>query len=140
MLISLVYVSSAVHLMSNAELLDILRISRENNATKSVTGILLYMGGNFMQVLEGEEAEVLATFSHISADPRHREIIVLAQEPLAERQFANWQMAFVNLDDEAVRREPAYSDFLRDDLTAELYRANPNRAYIMLLTFRDNMR
>lgn len=140
MLITLVYVSTAFHLMSNDELLEILRVSRERNAVCSVTGLLLYMSGNFMQVLEGEEADVLPIFQSILNDRRHHDIIVLMQEPIPNRQFADWQMAFANLDDEVIQREPAYSTFLQDGLHADTYGANPSRAYRLLLTFRDHMR
>jgi len=51
MMISLIYVSTADHLLSNEELLEILHISRKNNEVGPVTGMLLYKGGNFMQVL-----------------------------------------------------------------------------------------
>ncbi len=140
MLISLVYVSSAVHLMSDEEVLDILRVSRRNNEAKSVTGMLLYKDGNFMQVLEGEQEDVLSIFRKVEKDKRHNGISVLSQAPISERQFADWRMAFVNLNDAAIQSEPAYSEFLRDDFTAEKYRKKPNLASIMLLTFKENMR
>jgi hypothetical protein len=140
MLISLIYVSTATHLMSNAELLDILRVSRRKNEEKSVTGMLLYKGGNFMQALEGPEESVKEIFGKIQADSRHRGIILLSSEPIEKRQFADWKIAFVNLDDEAIRQESAYSEFLQDEFTAEKYRQAPQQAYIMLLSFRENLR
>jgi hypothetical protein len=140
MLISLIYVSTAVNLMSNEELLDILRISRKKNETKSVTGMLLYKGGNFMQVLEGPEESVNEVFSAIQADSRHTDIILISNEPIEKRQFADWKMAFVNLDDENIRQESAFSDFFQDEFTAEKYRQMPQLAYIMLLSFRENVR
>ena len=50
-----VYVSSAVDLFSDEELLKLLDVSRKNNQALDVTGMLLYKGGNFMQFLEGEK-------------------------------------------------------------------------------------
>ncbi len=55
---SLTYVSSAVRPFAEDELADLLAVSRQNNARLGITGMLLYKDGNFMQVLEGEEAEV----------------------------------------------------------------------------------
>ncbi len=140
MLISLIYVSSATHLMSNDELLDILRASHKNNEKAAVTGMLLYKGGNFMQVLEGPEASVNEIFEKIKQDKRHKDVMVLSKDIIAERQFEAWQMAFANLDDDSIKNEPAYSEFLHDEFTAEQYHENPHRAYIMLLTFRDTIR
>lgn len=57
-MIQLIYVSSAVNLMSEDELLDLLAQSSQRNKRKGVTGLLLYAGGNFIQVLEGEQSDV----------------------------------------------------------------------------------
>lgn len=139
-MLSLIYVSTSVKLLNDEELLDILKVSRENNSSRDVTGLLLYKGGNFMQVLEGPDEVVEAVFETIKADPRHKDVIVLSREQIANRQFPAWEMAFQNLDNPEVKNEPGYSQFLQDEFIADVYRENPLRAYIMLLTFRDNMR
>ena len=139
-MLSLVYVSTSVKPLNDEELLDILKISRENNSSKDVTGLLLYKGGNFMQVLEGPDEAVEALYEKIKADPRHKDVNVLSREQISARQFPAWEMAFQNLDNPEVKNEPGYSQFLQDEFIADVYRENPLRAYIMLLTFRDNMR
>lgn len=139
-MLSLIYVSSSVKLLSDAELLDILKVSRENNTSKEITGLLLYKGGNFMQVLEGPDEVVDALYEKIKADPRHKDVSVISREQISARQFSAWEMAFQNLDNPTIKNEPGYSQFLHDEFTADVYRENPLRAYIMLLTFRDNMR
>jgi len=139
-MLSLIYVSTSVKLLNDEELLDILKISRENNSSKDVTGLLLYKGGNFMQVLEGPDEAVEALYEKIKADPRHKDVNVLSREQISARQFPAWEMAFQNLDNPEVKNEPGYSQFLQDEFIADVYRENPLRAYIMLLTFRDNMR
>ena len=139
-MLSLIYVSTSVKLLNDEELLDILKISRENNSSKEVTGLLLYKGGNFMQVLEGPDDAVNGIFEKIKNDPRHKDVSVISREQIQSRQFPAWEMAFQNLDNPALKNEPGYSQFLHDEFTADVYRENPLRAYIMLLTFRDNMR
>jgi hypothetical protein len=126
--------------MDNEGLLQILHASYKNNSVNQVTGMLLYKSGNFMQVLEGPEESVLSTFEKIQSDSRHKEIIVISQEEIEERQFADWKMAFVNMDDDLVQKEEAFSDFLKDDLTSDVYRQNPKMAYVMLLSFKKNIR
>ena len=138
-MLSLIYVSTSVKLLNDEELLDILKISRENNSSKDVTGLLLYKGGNFMQVLEGPDEAVEALYEKIKVDPRHKDVNVLSREQISARQFPAWEMAFQNLDNPEVKNEPGYSQFLQDEFIADVYRENPLRAYIMLLTFRDNM-
>jgi hypothetical protein len=126
--------------MNAEELLDILKVSRENNVASDVTGLLLYKGGNFMQALEGPDDVVMALYETIKKDPRHKDVSIISQEQIQKRQFPAWEMAFTNLDNPEVKNEPGYSQFLHDEFTAEVYRKNPLRAYIMLLTFRDNLR
>ncbi len=139
-MISLIYVSTSVSLLNDNELLDILKVSRENNISRDITGLLLYKGGNFMQVLEGDEDVVTALYEKIKTDSRHKGTFTISREQIQARQFPAWEMAFQNLDTPAIKNEPGYSQFLQDEFTAEIYRNNPLRAYIMLLTFRDNMR
>jgi hypothetical protein len=139
-MLSLIYVSSSIKQLSDAELLDILKVSRENNSARDITGLLLYKGGNFMQALEGPEEVVRALYERIVQDPRHKDVSIISSEQIQARQFPAWEMAFQNLDADSVRNEPGYSQFLHDEFTAEVYRKNPLRAYIMLLTFRDNVR
>jgi len=139
-MLSLIYVSTSVKLLNDEELLDILKVSRENNTLKDITGLLLYKGGNFMQVLEGPDELVNNLYEKIKADPRHKDVSIISREQISARQFSSWEMAFQNLDNPAVKNEPGYSQFLQDEFTANVYRENPLRAYIMLLTFRDNMR
>ena len=139
-MLSLIYVSSSVREMDAEELLGILKVSRENNVAKDVTGLLLYKGGNFMQALEGPDDVVMALYEKIKNDPRHKDVSIISTEQIQKRQFPAWEMAFTNLDNPEIKNEPGYSHFLHDEFTAEVYRKNPLRAYIMLLTFRDNLR
>lgn len=139
-MLSLIYVSSSVREMNPEELMDILKVSRENNVVSDVTGLLLYKGGNFMQALEGPDDVVLALYEKIKKDPRHKDVSIISTEQIQKRQFSAWEMAFTNLDNPEIKNEPGYSQFLQDEFTADVYRENPLRAYIMLLTFRDNLR
>ena len=52
---SLVYVSSAVRLLNLEEIGYLLRRARERNTEYGITGVLLYVGGNFMQYIEASK-------------------------------------------------------------------------------------
>ena len=138
-MLSLVYVSTSTKLLSAEELLDILKVSRVNNAAKEITGLLLYKGGNFMQALEGPDEAVLELYEKIKTDPRHKNAFLISKEQIHSRQFSNWGMAFTNLDTPDIKNEPGFSQFLHDELTANVYHQDPHLAYIMLLAFRDNL-
>jgi Sensors of blue-light using FAD len=135
-----VYSSSAVKLFSQAELLDLLAQSRENNTSLGITGMLLYKDGNFMQVLEGEEETVQALVAKIARDPRHRGIITLLRGPLEERQFPDWSMGFRDLNSAEVLSMPGYNEFLNTPLTGEEFSADSTRCQKLLLMFKKNMR
>jgi hypothetical protein len=64
------------------------------NAAHHISGMLLYRDGKFMQVLEGEETALWLLYSKILHDPRHTDIVMLADEPLPQRGFAAWSMAY----------------------------------------------
>jgi hypothetical protein len=89
----LLYASNTHRDVSDAVLEDILAASRRNNAACDVTGVLLYSEGGFMQVLEGEDAAVAATYARICADKRHWNTMVLLNRD-APRAFGAWSMGF----------------------------------------------
>ena len=135
----LVYVSSAVRPFSRPDLEDLLATSRDNNARAGITGMLLYKDGNFMQVLEGDEAAVRAVYDKIGADSRHGGEIVLREGFTEERQFPDWSMGFRDLHSPEARAIPGYSEFLNTPLTGREFSEDPTRAQKLLLTFKKTM-
>jgi hypothetical protein len=131
-----VYVSSAVRPFTREELQRLLKKSRANNARNGITGMLLYKDGNFMQVLEGDEAAVRATFDRISKDPRHRNVIVLLRSEEAERDFPDFSMGFYDLNSAKAHDMPGYTEFLNTPLTEEEFSDNPSRTRKLLLSFK----
>ena len=132
----LVYASIANHDFSSEELLELLAISRRNNEKSGITGMLLYKDRRFLQVLEGEEAAVRATYARIERDPRHRDVVLLITDAEQEREFADWSMAFHELDDETARETPGFSQFLGTELSAREFKDDPSRAHQLLRIFR----
>lgn len=92
--LSVVYSSSATKPFSDAELADLLTASRRKNHSSHLTGLLLYRGGRFLQVLEGPESVVRDRMAVISVDPRHDNLRVLIDEPREHRQFPVWTMRY----------------------------------------------
>lgn len=76
------------------EITGILAISRFNNSRDGITGALLFGGGCFAQVLEGPLPAIEQAFERIQCDIRHDHVIALAIEPVAERAFLHWSMAY----------------------------------------------
>lgn len=136
-LISLVYVSFAPHQMSADELRSILEVSRDNNAPRNITGMLLYRNGFFIQALEGEEEVVMPLYDKIQRDPRHDRVMTVYKGKITERTFKDWSMGFYNLDDVDFSKMPGYHDLSEKNFTTEYFSENPSRARDLLMTFKD---
>jgi Sensors of blue-light using FAD len=98
MLVRLLYASKAVDKISQEELLEILSQSKANNPLIGITGVLCSSGLIFLQALEGGRMEVNALYNLIAADPRHNDVVILSYQEVSERNFANWSMGLVNLE------------------------------------------
>lgn len=96
----LIYVSSATIHFSDEDLKILLKNSRESNASIGVTGMLLYADDNFIQVIEGEEAELNVLYAKITSDPRHRSFSILMRGEIKERNFPDWSMGFKKVSKE----------------------------------------
>ncbi len=136
----LVYVSSATRLFSPPDLLALLEQSRRNNSRVGITGMLLYREGNFMQVLEGDPAAVLETHQRIVKDLRHHGLITLKNGRVAARSFAQWSMAFRNLELADSAEIPGYSDFLNQPWNLPPAEARSDAAARLIEVFRRGMR
>lgn len=139
-MISLTYLSSASAPFDARALERLLETSRRNNRAAGLSGMLLYADEHFIQTLEGEEREVDAAFERITADTRHRNIIVALREDVDDRLFGDWSMGFHRLTREETVAIPGFNDYLDPD--SELYKNTKTlgRAGIFHRVFRDNMR
>lgn len=76
---------------------DIIITARLRNAEINVTGVLFYMEGKFLQILEGQESDLRDLLDDIQKDPRHENFQVLIDRPLGERGFNDWHMEPIQL-------------------------------------------
>ncbi len=105
MLSQYLYISTAPTL-AREEVEAILATSARNNPARGITGLLLFNGRNFLQLLEGEEAEVAGLMERITADPRHAGVSVLDKRAIPARVCPDWAMKRVLIAESiASRRE-----------------------------------
>lgn len=107
-LLSVVYSSVASGPFSDADLALLLAISRMNNESRGLTGLLLHRGGQFMQALEGPASAVRAALRTIAADPRHSGVWTLAEERITERRFGSWAMGYQPISDRDLAEAPSW--------------------------------
>jgi hypothetical protein len=71
---------------------DILTVSRARNARDEITGTLICRADMYLQLIEGPDAAIQATYKRITADDRHLEINLLVSRGFRERMFPKWAM------------------------------------------------
>ena len=130
---SIVYVSSAVRLLSLEEVGYLLARARERNGEYGVTGVLLYIGGNFMQYIEGPADSLDVIYKIIQDDKLHSGIILVSREAIEKRQFGDWSMAFQTREFEGYVGSPGEGRLI--DKIMELPTEKPSSARIVLRSF-----
>lgn len=83
-LVSLTYTSE---MTINTDFMDILEVSRNNNESAGITGILLFCNNNILQCLEGAREPVNATYARIVRDKRHQNPMIIDYRNISERFF-----------------------------------------------------
>ena len=97
-LISVIYASRATEHFHEHEIPELLKQARLANARQELTGMLLYIDGSFLQVLEGQPDMVEAMFAAILLDKRHSQITLIARETILERAYEGWTLIHKTLD------------------------------------------
>ncbi len=97
--IRLVYSSKARVGLVYRDFLAIMEHAAESNRQKSITGMLCYGGGMFLQALEGERAAVNTLYHYIATDTRHTDCQLLRVEEIEQRDFAEWSMKIIDWSD-----------------------------------------
>ena len=107
----IIYLSSGVKVFSDEEINSLLDISRKNNANNDITGLLLYADGNFLQIIEGEKEAIEMTYQKILNDSRHKNIILITNEPIKKRSFSDWKMGYSIVNPEFLIKHPEINPF-----------------------------
>ncbi|NNL18678.1 MAG: BLUF domain-containing protein [Boseongicola sp.] len=81
-------------------LAGILLDARRCNSRDGITGALVCRHDIFVQLLEGPEDAVRATFRRIERDDRHVNVVQLVGEGISERLFGDWAMLHDPADSE----------------------------------------
>jgi hypothetical protein len=95
------YISTARLHGADTLLADIERVALRNNAVAGLSGLLLFDGVRFLQVLEGPEDAIAPILADIQADPRHFGMVVLRDRIVDTRGFPAWAMLCRNVGGKA---------------------------------------
>ena len=125
---SLTYTSVARPDLQPADIAAIHHVSLDLNALEGITGILIYNGERFLQVIEGARNAIDDLLRRLLADDRHSQVKVEDERHIAEREFADWTMKLAQV---SISYLEAQKDIVR-----ELPGALPNsvRSRVLELT------
>lgn len=116
----ILYLSSSTELLSEDQLAEILFISRKNNSIANITGILLYVEGTFLQLLEADKASILdEVYSRIRTDRRHFNIMEMLRGSHEKRIFPDWSMGFHSITKEEFSYLSGYKDITEISFTSK---------------------
>ncbi|MFC4725978.1 BLUF domain-containing protein [Glycocaulis abyssi] len=90
----LVYVSTAHPDLMLTDIDAIVDTARARNEAEDITGLLIFNGFNFMQLLEGPPDSVERVFGSICKDTRHSGVVRVLSGSAGERVFGGWAMAY----------------------------------------------
>ena len=96
MLYQLMYSSQSTFAPSMDALTLLLDRARRQNAARAITGVLFSVDGVFVQILEGDREVVKRLVEHIGKDPRHEGLTVVMEQPIVQRVFTSWSMAWIS--------------------------------------------
>lgn len=136
----LLYTSVSAKGLNEKELINIQRVSVQNNLAFNVTGMLIYYDREIMQLLEGEEADVKALYQRIKMDERHTLMNVFYQGNIKQRSFGKWSMEAVFLDDEKATKYILDSEEIKiENPISNVMSKKPNRGKKTFLSLRDSL-
>ena len=116
---SLTYTSLARLDLEASDLEAIHRSARELNALDGITGLLIFNGTHFLQIVEGSPQAIDDLVERLRRDPRHSGFEVRDERAVEKQSFPDWSM-------ELVRVSASYfeaRDSIADQLPASLDRS-----------------
>jgi hypothetical protein len=108
----LAYVSRPRPNLALTEIPRIVAKCRTCNAVEGLTGVLLFTGVDFAQLIEGEPEAVSNVWFRIQADERHQNLVVILDERAPDRWFPDWRVGFPS-DNVVVARIGAWREATR---------------------------
>ena len=109
---SLTYTSLARLDLEAPDLEAIHRTAREVNALEGITGLLIFNGTHFLQIIEGAPDAIDDLIGRLRRDPRHSGVEVRDEREVTERSFPDWSMELVRVSASYFEAKDTVSDRL----------------------------
>jgi hypothetical protein len=119
-LTSLTYTSLARHDLQQPDLEDIHRTARERNSANGITGLLIFNGTHFLQIVEGSHASVDELIGRLRSDPRHSGLEVRDQHKIGARSFPDQPMNLLRVRPGVFEARDVIAESLPDTVPEEI--------------------
>lgn len=113
---SLTYTSLAKLDLTDEDLAAIVQTARQLNALNSITGLLIFNGTHFLQVIEGPEPSIEELVTRLRQDDRHHHLEIRDQHGVEQRSFPDWSMELVRVQSQFFEAKDAISRALPSGL------------------------
>lgn len=127
----LTYTSLARLDLEDEDLAAIMKTARRMNALNSVTGLLIFNGTHFLQVIEGPHSSIDELMSRLRDDSRHHHVEIRDEHDIEQRCFPDWSM-------ELVRVQSSYFE-AKDAITSVLPMALPSSVSARILRMTEQI-
>jgi hypothetical protein len=94
---TLTYTSRARLDLGDEDLAAIHETARHFNALDGISGLLLFDGSRFLQIVEGAEDAIDNLVERLRMDPRHSAFEIRDERFVDRRSFADWSMELVRV-------------------------------------------
>lgn len=97
-LMAITFASERVFDMPAMSLVRLFTQSYYSNKANGITGILLFDGDQYGEIIEGEIDTIKKIWQIIKKDKRHKNINIIAKDIITSRAYATWSMRSVDGD------------------------------------------
>jgi len=117
---SLTYTSLARLDLTADDIEAIHRTAQEVNALEGITGLLIFNGTHFLQVIEGAPHAIDDLVERLRRDPRHSGLEIRDVHEAEERTFPAWSMELVKVSVSFFEARETIIDRLPKDMAEQL--------------------
>jgi hypothetical protein len=115
---TLTYTSRARLDLTDEDLAAIHQTARHLNALDGISGLLLFDGSRFLQIVEGSEEAIDNLVGRLRMDPRHSAFEVRDERHVDRRSFPDWSMELVRVGGDCADAREEVATVLPDAVAA----------------------
>ena len=114
---SLTYTSLARLDLESSDLEAIHDTAERENKARGITGLLIFNGTHFLQIIEGDAPTLSQLLENLRRDPRHSGLEVRHDAPIEQRSFPDWSMELVKVSANSLAARDTVQDRLPGDIS-----------------------